>query len=357
MKQAQSYSSRTSDPKRPNRSLSKPCVSKRRLTGILAALTSVTALLALSSSPTQAQGYPAKPIKIVVPFPPGGTTDVVARLLAQRMSESMGQPITVENRGGAGGSIGADAVAKSAPDGYTLLMHNITFPLASLSLGLAGRSPYNIDTDFAAVSNVVNVPLIFTAHPSVPAKDLREFVTLLSNNRSLQYNYGSTGPGSFMNVVGEALKRDAKIDMAHIPFRGAAPLKLELLAGRVQLGGDQVSSSLAEVRKGTLKALATVSSTRIPALPDVPTVRELGFPNIEANGWNGLFAPAKTPRDIIDRLQKEVALALRNPELAKRLVDLAAEPVGSTPTELEAILKGQLNQFRPIVIELKPAIE
>jgi tripartite-type tricarboxylate transporter receptor subunit TctC len=357
MKHTPSNSPRIPKSKASNPGLKERNLSKRSLARVFTALMCLGPLLGLACGLVQAQSYPAKAIKIVVPFPPGGTTDVVARLLAQRMSESMGQPITVENRGGAGGSIGADAVAKSAPDGYTLLMHNITFPLASLSLALAGRSPYNIDTDFAAISNVVNVPLIFTAHPSVPAKDLREFVALLANNRNLQYNYGSTGPGSFMNVVGEALKRDAKIDMAHIPFRGAAPLKLELLAGRVQLGGDQVSSSLAEVRKGTLKALATVSSTRIPALPEVPTVRELGFPNIEANGWNGLFAPAKTPREIIDRLQKEVALALRNPELAKRLVDLAAEPVGSTPAELEEVLKGQLNQFRPIVTELKPGIE
>ena len=304
-----------------------------------------------------AQGYPNKSIRIIVPFPAGGTTDIVARLLAQRMSESTGQSVVVENRGGAGGSLGADVVAKAPPDGYTILMHNITFPLASTSLALAGRAPYNIETDFAAISNVVNVPLVITAHPSVPAKDLRELVNLLSSNRSLQYNYGSTGPGSFMNVVGEALKRDTKIEMTHIPFKGAAPLKLELLAGRVQVGGDQISSSLSEIRKGTLKALATNATARVPALPDVPTVRELGFPSIEANGWNGLFAPAKTPREIIERLQKEVAAAVRHPDLVKRLNDLAAEPVGSTPADLDALLRGQIAQFRPILNELKPSVE
>jgi tripartite-type tricarboxylate transporter receptor subunit TctC len=304
-----------------------------------------------------AQTYPTKPIKIIVPFPPGGTTDVVARLVAQRMSESMGQPITVENRGGAGGSIGADVVAKSAPDGYTLLMHNISFPLTTLSLTGAGRAPHKIETDFAAISNVVNVALILTAHPSVPAKDLKEFVALLSSNRTLQYNYGSTGPGSFMNVIGELVKLEGKIDMAHVPYRGAAPMKVDLLAGRLQLGGDQVSSSLAEVKRGSLKAFATVSSTRIAALPDVPTVRELGFPNLEVNGWNGLFAPAKTPKEIIERLQKEVVAALRNPELAKRLIDIAADPIGSTPAELDTLVRGQLNQFRPIVTELKPVVE
>ena len=330
----------------------KPKAKVRRAMAMIALIVSGS-VLGLAAPLVQAQGFPSKGIKIVVPFPPGGTTDVVARLLAQRMSEAMGQPVTVENRGGAGGSIGADVVAKAAPDGYTLLMHNITFGLASLSLAQAGRAPYNIDTDFAPISNVVNVPLVITAHPSVPARDLRELVSLLSNDRTLQYNYGSTGPGSFMNVVGESLKRDSKIDMAHVPFRGAAPLKLELLAGRVQVGGDQISSSLAEIRKGSLKALATNSSTRISALPEVPTVRELGFPGIEANGWNGLFAPAKTPRDVIDRLQKEVAAALRNPELAKRLIDLAAEPVGSSPAEQDAILKRQMDQFRPVIRDVK----
>jgi tripartite-type tricarboxylate transporter receptor subunit TctC len=320
-------------------------------------VTAVIAAFAFCMPFAHAQTYPSKPIKIVVPFPPGGTTDIVARMVAQRMSESMGQPITVENRGGAGGSIGADVVAKAAPDGYTLLMHNISFPLTTLSLTVAGRVPYKIDSDFAPISNVVNVALILTAHPSVPAKDLKEFVALLASNKALQYNYGSTGPGSFMNVMGELVKLDGKIEMVHVPYRGAAPMKVDLLAGRLQMGGDQVSSSLAEVKRGSLKALATVSSTRIAALPDVPTVREQGFPTLEVNGWNGLFAPAKTPKEIIDRLQKEVVAALRNPDLAKRLVDLAADPVGSTPAELDALVKGQLNQFRPIITELKPVVE
>ena len=331
--------------------------AERSFTRRIALGTLAAAALGLAAPATWAQAYPSKPIKIIVPFPAGGTTDIAARLVAQKMSESMGQPVTVENRGGAGGSLGADAVAKAPPDGYTILMHNITFPLASISLSLAGRAPYNIDTDFAAISNVVNVPLVITAHPSVPVRDLRELTNMLASSKSLQYNYGSTGPGSFMNVVGEALKRDAKFEMTHIPFKGAAPLKLELLSGRIQVGGDQVSSSLAEIRKGTLKALATNSTKRIPALPDVPTVRELGFPVIEANGWNGLFAPAKTPREIIDRLQKEVAAAVRHPDLVKRFTDIAAEPSGSTSAELDATLKAQLAQFRPILSELKPNVE
>ena len=164
-----------------------------------------------------AQAYPTRPVRIVVPFPPGGTTDVVARILAQRLTEAMGQPFVVENRAGAAGAIGADAVAKAAPDGYTLLMHNVSFPLASVAAALANRSPFNVESDFAGVSVAVNVPFVFTAHPSVPAKNLRELAELLQKDKSLAYNYGSTGPGSAMNVFGEAFNRDAKVAMTHIP--------------------------------------------------------------------------------------------------------------------------------------------
>lgn len=303
--------------------------------------------------PALAQTYPSKPIKMIVPFPAGGTTDIVARILAQRMSESMGQSVLVDNRAGAGGAIGADAVAKAAPDGYTILMHNISFPLSSVAQTLSNRSPFNVETDFAGISIAVYVPFMLTANPAVPAKDLREMVALLNNNKSLKYNYGSTGPGSAMHVLGEALKRDAKIDMEHVPFRGAAPMKQELLAGRIQFGGDQLSSSLAEIRAGTLRAVATTASKRVDSLPDVPTVRELGYPTLELEGWNGLFAPAKTPKEIIERLQREVAAAVRHPEVAKRLADLGAEPVGSTSAEQDAILRRQMDQFRPVIREMK----
>ena len=317
----------------------------------------VASLASVFSQQALCQTFPSRPVRIVVPFPAGGTTDIIARLVSQRMTETLGQPVVVENRGGAGGSIGADAVAKATPDGYTMLMANITLPLASVALAQANRAPYNVDTDFAGISIAANVPLVITAHPSVPANNLREFVTLLQKDRTLKYNYGSTGPGSYMNIVGEVLKRDEKIEMVHIPLKGAAPLKQELLAGRLQLGGDQLSSSLAEIRRGALKALATNASKRIAALPDLPTARELGFPKIEADGWNGLFAPAKTPRDIIDRLQRETAAAVRHPESVKRLTDLAAEPVGSTPAEQDAILRRQVAQFRPIIRELGVTID
>ena len=321
---------------------------------LYAAVSIVSAFVAAPTFAAQSiESFPTRPLRIVVPFPAGGTTDVVARLIAQRMGEAMGQSVLVDNRGGAGGTIGADIVAKAAPDGYTMLMHNITFPLSSVAQALAKRLPFNAETDFAGVSIAVYVPFVITAHPGVPAKDLRELGSLLRGNQKLQYNYGSTGPGSVMHVIGETFKRDAKVDMAHIAFKGAAPMKQDVLSGRVQIGGDQLSSSLAEIRAGTLKTLATNASKRLAVLPDVPTVRELGFPALEFEGWNGLFVPAKTPQTVIARLHKEVVAAVRHPEVAKRLSDLAADPIGSSPQEQEAILRRQMEQFRPVIKEMK----
>ena len=316
----------------------------RRLVGIV---------VALFIGSAWGQSFPSKPIRIIVPFPAGGTTDIVARLVGARMQETIGQPVLVENKGGAGGQIGAAEVAKSPPDGYTLLMHNITFPMASVAAAVQNRAMYNIEGDFAGVSICVYVPLVVTAHPSVPANNLRELVDLLQRDRTLKYSYGSTGPGSFMHVLMEALFRETGIEMTHIPFKGAAPLKQELIAGRINVGGDQLSSSLPDIRAGKIKALATNASKRTPDLPDVQTVRELGYAKLEADGWNGLFVAAKTPRPVIDRLQKEVLAAVTHPETAKRLRDVGAEPVGSLPAEQDAILKRQVDQFRPIIKDMR----
>jgi len=312
------------------------------------ALVALLAAGALYWVPAPAQQFPTKPIRIVVPFPPGGTTDVVARLVAQRFTESMKQSVVVDNRGGAGGALGADIVAKAAPDGYTLLMANITFPLSSVAQTLAKRSPFNAETDFEGVSIAVYVPFVITAHPSVPSKDLRDLGALL-RNKKLQYNYGSTGPGSVMHVIGETFKRDAKVDMAHIAFKGAAPLKLELLSGRIQVGGDQLSTSLAEIRAGQLKSLATNGSKRIPVLPDVPTVREQGFASLEFEGWNGLLAPAKTPRAVIERLNQELRKAIASPEVQKRFAELGVDGRTSTPGELREFFVSESQRWAKVV--------
>jgi tripartite-type tricarboxylate transporter receptor subunit TctC len=294
--------------------------------------------------------YPNRTIRIIVPFPAGATTDMLARLFAQRMGEMMGQTVIIENVGGAGGSIGADQVAKAAPDGYTLLFHNISFTTTTSSLQLVGRSKHDIEQDFVPVSVGAYVPFWLLAIPSVPAKNLKEFVAFAKETKEPLF-YGSTGPGSIMNLMGEVLKRDAGIKMEHVPFRGAAPLVQDMLAGRIQFGGDQLSSSLQQVRAGTLKAMAV--ATKASAAPEVPTAREMGFPNLELQGWNGFLAPKGTPDAVVARLHQEIAAAAKHPDVQKRMADVGAEPSGSTPQEMRQMLREQIAKVKPMVDELK----
>ncbi|MBL8568337.1 MAG: tripartite tricarboxylate transporter substrate binding protein [Phreatobacter sp.] len=306
----------------------------------------------LASRAIAQAAWPNRPVRVIVPFPAGGTTDVVARILAERLQAGLGQPFVVENRGGSGGAIGADIVARAEPDGHVVMMHNLTFPFTTMVMEVAGRRMHRFE-DFAPVSLAVNVPMMLMAHPSVRASNLKEYVELLKSDRSLNYNYGSTGPGSTMHLLGEMVKKTGGIEMQHIPFRGAAPLVQDLLAGRVQFGGDQLSSSLSHLRGGTLKALATVGDKRPAALPDVPTVRELGFAGMEVNGWNGIFAPAKTPPEIIARLQGAIAAAMATEAVRTRLTGMGAEATGSAPAELQAAVDTQIRNFRPIIEELR----
>jgi tripartite-type tricarboxylate transporter receptor subunit TctC len=313
--------------------------------------------LTLSTAPTWGQGtYPTRTVRIVVPFPAGATTDMLARLFAQRMSETLGQTFVVENVGGAGGSIGADQVAKAAPDGYTLLFHNITFTTTTSSLQYAGRARHDIEQDFVPISVGAYVPFMLIAHPAVPVSHLKEFVEHAKQAREPLF-YGSTGPGSVMNFVGEVLKRDTGIKMDHVPFRGAAPLVQELLSGRIQFGGDQLSSSLQHVRGGALKAMAMANPTRSPALPNVPTVRELGFVNLELRGWNGFLAPKGTPDTIVARLNQEIAAAAKHPDVQKRMVDVGAEPSGSSQAEMREMLREQISKVKPLMEELKLVVQ
>jgi tripartite-type tricarboxylate transporter receptor subunit TctC len=297
--------------------------------------------------------FPSRTVRIVVPFPAGATTDMLARLIAQRLSETMGQSFVVENVGGGGGSIGADQVAKAAPDGHTLLFHNITFSTTTSSLLYAKRARHDFD-DFVPISVGAYVPLLLLANPSVPANNLKEFVDY-AKTTSTPLFYGSTGPGSIMHLMGEVLKRDTGIKMDHIPYRGAAPLVTDLVAGRVQFAGDQLSSSLERARSGQLKAMAV--ATKSVALPSVPTVRELGYPNLELQGWNGFLAPKGTPEPVIARLQQEISAAVKAPDVQKRMTDVGAEPSGSTQAEMRDMLRQQVAQIRPVVEELKLLVE
>jgi len=322
---------------------------------VLAGAASLVALAATSRAYAQ-EKYPSRNIRIVVPFPAGATTDMLARLLAQKMSESMGQSVIVENVGGGGGSIGADQVAKAAPDGYTLLFHNITFVTTTSSLQYAGRSRHDIEQDFVPISVGAYVPFLLLAHPSVPANNLKEFVEYAKTTKEPLF-YGSTGPGSGMNLTGEVLKRDTGIKLDHVPFRGAAPLVQELLSGRIQFGGDQLSSSLGHVRSGALKPMAVANPSRSAALPDVPTVRELGFPNLEIRGFNGFFAPKGTPEPVIARLHQEIVAAVKQPDVQKRMLDVGAEPSGSSQAEMRELLRDQISKVKPFIEELKLVVQ
>ncbi|WP_270938208.1 Bug family tripartite tricarboxylate transporter substrate binding protein [Falsiroseomonas oryzae] len=310
-----------------------------------------------AAPPVRAQTWqPSGPIRIIVPFPAGGTTDILARLYAQRLTETMGVSVVVENRGGGGGSIGADVVAKAAPDGQTLLFHNLTFSTTTAALEFIGRAPHSIERDFAPISLGANVPMILLVNAQVPARNLTEFVAWAKAQNPPAF-YGSTGPGSTMNLIGEVLKRDGGFQMEHVPFRGAAPLVQDMLAGRIAFGGDQLSSSLQHIRAGTLKPIATLAAQRPRVLPDVPTVREQGFPNAELLGWNGFFAPARTPEHILARLHREIAAAAQYPSLAARITELGAEPGGNSPQEFGASVHAQIAAVRPLVRELRMQVE
>lgn len=324
-----------------------------RTASLLAAAASIAALAGPAAVAQDV--YPAKQVRVVVPFPAGGTTDMLARLFGQKLQADLGQPFIIENMGGAGGSVGAEVVARAAPDGYTLLFHNLTFSTTTAALQFAGRAKHDLDS-FAPVSLAANVPMVILASTKVEAGDLKQFAALAKAEKEPMF-YGSTGAGSTMNLAGELFKRDAGVKLDHVPYRGAAPMVQELVAGRIHMGGDQLSSSLEFIRSGSMKPLATLSPARIPLLPDVPTVRELGFPNLELSGWNGYFAPARTPDAIVAKLHASIKAAANDPDIKKRTSDVGADAVGSTPDELGRLVRDQMTKVRPFVEELKLIVQ
>ena len=309
------------------------------------------------AAPALAQQWqPNGPIRVIVPFAAGGTTDVLARLYGNRLSETLGVPILVENRGGGGGSIGAELVARAEPNGQVLLFHNSTFSATTAVLEFNNRALHSIERDFAAISLGALVPTVVMVHPSVPATNLAEWIAYARAQPSPPF-YGSTGPGSAGHLVGEVLQRDGNFRMEHVPFRGASLLVQDMLAGRIPFGGDQLSTSLQHIRAGSLRAIAIRSTSRSRMLPDVPTVAEQGFPNAAILGWNGFFAPARTPEAALVRLQAEIAAAARHPPLAARIDELGADPGGNPSEEFRSMVHEQVASLRPIVRSLRLAPE
>ena len=298
-----------------------------------------------AAAPALSQQYPARPIRFIVPFPPGGTLDITARIMQPKLSESLGQPIVIENRGGAGGVVGTEAAVRSAPDGYTFLF---TFSAHTMNPALY-KLPYDVERDFAPVSLLVSVPQPIAANPSAPAKTLRELVAA-AKERPGFYAYASPGSGTPGHIAAELLKRRAGIDMVHVPYKGGAPALADTIAGQVPFLFLTAPAGLPSARSGKLRALAVTTLKRNPAAPEIPTVaEELNLPDYEVDTWLALFAPAKTPEAIVARMHKEVARVLHLPEVKQRLIEQSADPVGSSPEELGRVVKTELRKWADVV--------
>lgn len=304
------------------------------------------ALLLACAAGAWAQTYPVKPIRVVITYPPGGSTDVVGRALAAKLTEGLGQQVVVDNRGGAGGIIGTDIVAHATPDGYTILLG--TSAGMSINPLLHKKLPYRVDHDFAPISLVVVNPQALVAYPGVPAANVAELIKL-ARAKPGTINYASPGVGSPNHMGMELLKSMTGINVVHVPYKGGGPAMTELLAGQVQLLFNSIPSVLPQVKAGRLKALAVGSARRSPAMPDVPTVAESGVPGFEYATWYGLFAPAGTPRAILAQLSKSTAAALQSPDLARSLAQQGSEPHPSTPEELARFVKTEHERWSRVV--------
>jgi tripartite-type tricarboxylate transporter receptor subunit TctC len=311
-------------------------------------MTRLLALLALCCSSAFGQTYPAKPITLIIPFPPGGSTDIVGRIAADGMGRELGQPLVVDNRGGAGGAIGAKAIADAAPDGYTLgiatLSTHVVNPIVHSDLR------YDPLKDFSFVSQIAAVPNVVSIHPSVPARNMAEFIAYAKKNPG-KLNFGTPGIGSLGHLIGETFKYSAKVDMTHVPYRGAGPALNDALAGQVQVLFDNLPSSLPHIQAGKLRALAVASEKRVASLPDVPTFAETGHPLVNDPSWFGLIGPARLPPETVSRLHAALVATLKQPEAQKRLADAASLPVGNSPDAFRNVVATALDNTRKVVRE------
>jgi tripartite-type tricarboxylate transporter receptor subunit TctC len=286
------------------------------------------AVLVLFSQVAWAQ-YPNRSIRLIVPFPPAGATDIVGRIVAQKLSERLGQPVVVENRPGAGGTLGSDLVAKAAPDGYTILIATTS----THSIGpVLQKLPYDPIKDFAPITQVANIPNVLVVSPKLPVKTLQEFIAL-ARSQPGKLNYSSSGIGTVIHLEGELFKLLAKVDLVHVPYKGTALATPDLANGSVAMMVDNLASALPNIHSGNVRPLAVEAPRRSPLLPEVPTFAEAGMPEFDLPVWFGMFAPAGTPREVVERLQREVVASLNSPDLRERFQTLGAEPVGNTPAE------------------------
>ncbi len=306
-------------------------------------------IVALVASGAAAQSYPTKPVRLVSPYPPGGANDILARIIGQKLGESLGQQIVIENRGGATGNIGAEYVAKAAPDGYTILMgqaSNLT-----INVSLMSKMPYDPVKDLAPVTLVATTPNLLVVHPSLPVRTVKDLV-VLAKSKPGSINYASSGSGSAGHLAGELFKKVAHIDMVHIPYKGAAPALTDVVAGQAQIYFTSPISAQPFVRGGRLRMVAVTSLKRSPAMPDIPTVAESGYPDFDVVSWWGILTPAAVPKEIIGRLHTEIIKVLALPEIKAKFAEQGADVASNTPEQFAAYIKTEIVKWAKLIKEL-----
>lgn len=309
--------------------------------------------LALTGGSAMAQAWPNKSISLIVPFPAGGTTDVLARALGERLSQSLGQPVVVESKPGAGGTIGADYVAKAKPDGYTLLMGAVHHTIAS---SVYKKLPYDFIKDLAPITTVALVPNVLVVNANTPAKNLAELVALLKSAPG-KFSFGSNGNGTVQHLIGTQFQNSTGTDLIHVPYRGSGPLTTDLLGGQIMMSFDTITPVLPHIRAGKLRPLAVTTAKRSEALPDVPTLEEAGLKGFNIGTWFGVLTPAATPKDIVERLNAEMVKVIQSPEFRSRMADIGAEPIGNTSAQMAQQIASDTEKFRKLVKEAKVVIE
>jgi tripartite-type tricarboxylate transporter receptor subunit TctC len=318
-----------------------------RWLGLTLALCGASAALAQSA-------YPAKPVRLIVPFPPGGAVDYYARTVQNRLAETLGQTIVIENRAGAGGMIGAELVAKSPPDGYTLLIGNIA--ALAMNVGLYAKMPYDPVKDLTPVMRTVAVDYVMVVHPSVPARTVAEFVNYAKANPG-KLSYGSAGAGSAPHLSTELFKQRAGIDLVHIPFKGGGPMVTDLLGGQIQMVIADQANLMPHVKAGKLRALAVGTLVRSPVYPDLPTIAESGYPGFEARAWQGIAGPAGLPPDIVRQLQSSIAKVMAMPDVRARLVEGGLDPIVSSPEEFGEFIRAEIAKWSKVAKDVGARVD
>ena len=292
------------------------------------------------------QAYPSKPIKLIVPFPPAGSTDLSARAVAGKLQERLGQPVVIENKPGAGGNIGGDLAAKSPPDGYTLFVG--TVGTNAINAGLYSKMPYDHLRDFAPVILLSKTPNVLVVNPALPVNSVQDLIKL-AKSKPNEVTFASSGVGTSIHMSGELFKSMAGVQMTHVPYKGSGPMLVDLMSGQVNLAFDNLSAAIQHIKAGKLKAIATTGTVRPPSLADLPTMQEAGLAGYDSTSWNAIFAPAGTPKPIIDRLNKELDAILQSPETKKFFADQGAEAGGGTPAQLDAFVRAETSKWAKVV--------